>query len=266
MAFPAIIAIAARAGRTAYVANAGRGDYNDLTQGAFTSGTKATMQLANLQDLERQLKEIGPEVLRQFKKDAKKVGSKAVGAVRKGFREVGNYGPLGPPKPKGKRTGRTYDRMYSQNGRVSWNGSMKVAGRSGIDVNYKNRKEGKALADLKAAKDGTVSVVRIRVRTPGFIIADMAGKSKKAVSANGKQTRPYDINLFGRGRVTRTHRISSTNVSNWLQALDTKAKASKGKPSRYAYPAIDAHKDKFRKDTTVVLRAAVDKINRRLQS
>jgi hypothetical protein len=106
-------------------------------------------------------------------------------------------GPLGGPKPKKGRTGRTFDRMYTQYGRLSWTAARKVGGRSGIDVNYKNRKEGKALAALKAAQDGTVSIVRVRVRAPAFVVADMAGVTKKA-SRSGTLTRPYEINLLAK--------------------------------------------------------------------
>jgi hypothetical protein len=220
------------------------------------------MQLANLQDLERQLKEIGPEVLRQFKKDTKRVGKPAVTAVRKSFRDIGNRGPLGGPR----RWGRIYDRMYTRRGHLNWQASNKIGGRSGIDVNYKNRKEGKALADLKAARDGTVSIVRIRVRAPAYIVADMAGKSGKAAKTTGTLSREYQINLFGKGVVTRSHRVNAGNVNNWIGALNSRAKGGASEPSRYAYPAVEKHKDEFRQNVTVILRDAVAKINRRLQS
>jgi hypothetical protein len=255
-----ILAAAARAGRVAYVATGAKGNYNDLSSGGGSNGDKGTVQLSNLAALERELKAIGPQVLRQFKKDAKLVGKPAVTAVRKAFRGVNEMGPLGAPK----RKGRTFDRMYTQNGRISWTAARKTGGRSGIDVNYKNRKEGKALAALKAARDGTVSIVRVRIRAPAFIVADMAGVSKKA-SRSGVQTRPYQINAFGRGLITRTHRINKANVDNWLLKLNSGNMAA-SKPSRYAYPAIDKHSGAFKADVTKVLKRAVITVNRRFQS
>jgi hypothetical protein len=260
LAIPALVMVALRAAQVAYIATGAKGNYNDLSSGGGSNGDKGTLQISNLAALERELKNIGPEVLRQFKKDSKLVGKPAVTAVRKAFRGVNDKGPLGAPK----RPGRTYDKMYTQNGRISWTASRKVGGRSGIDVNYKNRKEGKALADLKAAKDGTVSIVRVRVRAPAFIVADMAGVSKRA-SRSGSLTREYQINAFGRGIVTRQHRISKSNVDKWLIKLNSGDKAA-SKPSRYAYPAAEKHSPKFKQDITKVLKSAVVTVNRRLES
>jgi hypothetical protein len=255
-----ILAAAARAGQVAYLATGAKGNYSDLSSGGASNGDKGTIQISNLAALERELKNIGPEVLRQFKKDAKLVGKPAVTAVRKAFRGVNEMGPLGGPK----RKGRTFDRMYTQNGRISWTAARKVGGRSGIDVNYKNRKEGKALAALKAAQDGTVSIVRIRVRAPAFVVADMAGVSKRA-SRSGTKTRPYQINAFGRGLITRTHTINKANVDNWLLKLNSGSMAA-SKPSRYAYPAVEKHTPAFKANITKVLKSAVVTVNRRLES
>jgi hypothetical protein len=139
-----ILAAAARAAQVAYLATGAKGNYNDLSSGGGSNGDKGTLQISNLAALERELKNIGPQVLRQFKSEAKKVGKPAVTAVRKTFRDVGSRGPLGAPK----RWGRLYDRMYTRNGRISWTEARRTGGRSGIDVNYKNRKEGKALSVL----------------------------------------------------------------------------------------------------------------------
>jgi hypothetical protein len=260
-----MLAAAARAGRVAYLATGAKGNYSDLSSGGASNGDKGTLQLSNLVALEKELKNIGPEFLREFKRDSKRVGKPAVTAVRKSFRDVGDRGPLGGPRSKPGRTGRTFDRMYTQNGRISWTAARKVGGRSGIDVNYKNRKEGKALSDLKAAKDGTVSIVRVRVRAPAFVVADMAGKSNSATKSGGL-TRRYKINAFGKGVIERKHTINPWNVNNWINSLNSGAKGGAGKPSRYAYPAIQKHTPKFKADMQVVLRGAVAKINRRLES
>lgn len=259
----AIIARAMASARVGYAASGARGSF----QGAMlvnSSGDKGVLELANLRELERELRNIGPQALRQFKKDAKKVGKPAVTSVRKAFRDVGDRGPLGAPK----RWGRIYDKMYTRDGRgrLSWTTSRKIGGRSGIDVNYKNRKEGKALRDMQAAKDGTVSIVRVRVRAPAYVVADMAGKSKRAAKTTGTLSREYQINLFGRGVVTRQHRINSNNVDNWLSALDSRAKGGASKPSRYGYPALEKHSPKFKADVSLVLRNAIYDINRRLES
>jgi hypothetical protein len=87
-----ILAAAARAGQVAYLATGAKGNYSDLSSGGASNGDKGTIQLSNLAALERELKNIGPEVLRQFKKDAKLVGKDAVKAVRKAFRGSTRWG------------------------------------------------------------------------------------------------------------------------------------------------------------------------------
>jgi len=256
-----LFASGARAG---FASTANNGDFNAASL-LDSNGNKAVLELNDLKALERQLLTLGPEMLREFKKQAKKLGNPAAQAVRYGFKSAGTFGPLGGPKNKDGRTGRTYDRMYTQNGRLSWTKSKGM--RTAVDVNYKNRKQGKALADLQAARDGTVSIVRVRVRAPAFVIADMAGKSGKSSKPNGMLSREYTINRYGKGiRSNQTHRISASNVRNWIESLDNKGKNSSGEPSRYAYPALEKHSPKFKANTTKLLRSTINTLNRRLES
>lgn len=257
----ALIAQAVASARTTYAASGVGGSFNDAAL-VNSNGDKGVLELANLAELERELRAIGPQMLRDFRKNAKKLGNPAAREVRKGFKSAGLHGPLGAPK----RQGRTYDRMYTpQNGRLSWTRATSM--RTAVDVNYKNRKQGKALADLQAAKDGTVSIVRVRVKAPAYVIADMAGKSGKASSANGTLSREYSINRYGRGvRNNQRHRISKANVQNWIDSLDKKGKGGSGEPSRYAYPALIKHSPKFKSNTQELLRSTISTINRRLES
>jgi len=238
------------------------GDFNMLMNLGI-SDQKAVIELADLKELEAALKEVGPSFHRKFKRDAKKLGEPARDAVRQAFRQIGYMGPLGPPK----RPGRRFDRFStSELGRLSWYNSRMMNEKRSIDVNYKNRREGRALAQLQAAKDGTISIVRVRVMAPAYIVADMAGKSGNARQTTGTLTRPYQISLFGKKTVTRQHKINSDNVDNWIENLNSKSNAKQqDSPSRYGWPTMEKHAPRFRGNAAQLLNVTIEMLNRRVQ-
>ena len=238
------------------------GDFNNLMDLGI-SDKKAVVELADLKALEDALKDVGPSFHRKFKRDAKKVGEPTRDAVRKAFRQIGYMGPLGPAK----RPGRRFDRFAtSELGRLSWYNSRMMSENKSIDVNYKNRREGRALAQLQAAKDGTISIVRVRVMAPAYVVADMAGKSGKARQTTGTLTRPYRISLYGKRTVTRQHKINSDNVDNWIENLNSKSNAKQqDTPSRYGWPTMERHAPKFREDASKLLNESIAMLNRRME-
>lgn len=238
------------------------GSMNALRDLGLTDA-KAVVELPDLKALEMELKKFGPKMLTDFKRQAKNVGNPARDSVRKAFREVNSAGPLGAPK----RKGRYYDKMdTSFVGRLSWHNARSISARRSIDVNYKNRNESKALRDLAAARDGTISIVRVRVRAPAYIVADMAGKSNSARKATGEMSREYRINLFNKGVVTRRHRVNVYNTENWISALNSKAdKKGQSGASRYAWPAFEKHQKEFKKDISAVLNNTIQSMNRILE-
>ena len=242
-------------------ANPSIGNFNALRDLGL-SDKKAVIELKNLKHLEKTLREVAPKMLRDFKRDARKVGDPAKKAVRKAFADAGQYGPLGAPK----RRGRNFDGMYTSDlGRLSWTKSRAMANRRGIEVNYKNRNENKALQRLQAAGDGTISIVRVVVRAPAFIVADMAGKSNAARKGPGELSREYQINAFGRGVVTRSHKIDIFNTENWIDSLNAKAQGKgQNQPSRYAWPAAEKHLPQARKDASALMNRTISEINRLL--
>lgn len=241
--------------------NPGIGNFNALRD-LNLSDSKTVIELSNLKHLEATLKEVSPKMLRDFKRDARKLGDPAKRAIRKAFAEAKDYGPLGAPK----RRGRNYDRMYTSDlGRLSWTKSKSIANRRGIDVNYKNRNENKALQRLRAAGDGTISIVRVIVRAPAFIVADMAGKSNSARKGPGELSREYQINAFGRGVITRRHRIDVFNTENWIDSLNAKAMGKgQGQPSRYAWPAAEDHLKDAKVNASALMNRTITEINRML--
>jgi hypothetical protein len=238
------------------------GDFRRL-QAQMTSNLAASVDLSDLKDLEKQLREVSPALYHKFRRDQKKLGVPAKDAVQKTFRNVNVNGPLKGPK----RPGRRFDKMAtSELGRLSWYASKLMSQDKAIDVNYKNRRAQADLSKLKLGADGTLSIVRVRVMAPAYVVADMAGKTGSAAKATGTLTRDYTINLFGRGVVTRRHRIDSDNVENWLRRMDDKASNSgQNSPSRYGWPTMEKHAPKYRADASKLLNETIATLSQRMQ-
>ncbi len=227
---------------------------------------KSVVELPNLKALEAMLKETGPTALRDFKRKARQIGVPARNEMRKTFRGVGIFGPLGAPK----RIGRMNDKMATDynRGRLSYSRGFLDANTSrGIDVNYKNRNENKALAQLATAKDGTISIVRIKISSGPLIVADMAGKTSNKRLRNGQLVRSYQTNLFGRGVVQATDRMRMVTQrrynarTTWLDALDSKVRGA----SRYAWPAMTDYMPKHKVNVSRLLNETIAQINKKLE-
>jgi hypothetical protein len=238
------------------------GDFRNL-QVQMASNLAASLEINDLKDLEKQLRDIAPALYHKFRRDQKKLGEPARDAVRQTFRSVNSQGPLGAPK----RPGRVFDKMAtSELGRLSWYSSKIMSANRTIDVNYKNRKAKSEFAKVSNGRDGTLSIVRVRILAPAYVVADMAGKSGTATKPTGTLSREYSINLFGRGIVTRRHRIDDTNVENWLRRLNNQA-SNRGQdtPSRYGWPTMEKHAPKYRADASKLLNETIAILNQRMQ-
>jgi hypothetical protein len=238
--------------------------------------TKAEIEMTDFVALEAILKDLGADIYNKFKRDARKVGIPARNDVRKAFQKVGPQGPLGPRKPNRNKkwatperiARRTYDgfnTVNGDNGRLSWRLQFNTLNRaSGIDVNYRTKNPNKDLSNLRLGRDGQIGVVRVRVRKAPFIIADMAGRGNSMYSQGRGVTKPYQINLFGRGVITRTHTINRDNSNDFVDNLmRAKAKGS-STASRYAYPAFLGHQPTFRANFDKLLQDTVNQMNRKL--
>lgn len=239
------------------------GDFNALK---VLEGAAATVDVPNLLALEKALKEVGPDLFNAYKRRVRALGNPTAEAMRKTFKNIATAGPLGRPKRRPPRQGgglRRYDRMAtSEVARLSWHNSIILSERKAIDVNYKNRTSQRELSKLKNGQNATLSIVRVRIHAPAFIVADMAGKTMRAGKATGTYTPYYKkINMPG---VTR-HRVNAENSQNWIMALDGKAKQRKqSKASRYAWPTMQEQAPLFRDKTSDLLRQTIDDLNRRM--
>lgn len=243
-----------------------------LLQIAKLDNRSAGMEVSNFLDLEAQLKALGPEAMANFRRRATFIGKPARDAIERAFHNINAYGPLGAPKAKAtaRRSGtlRRYDRMgTSEVGRLSWTNARTMSQAKAIQLNYKNRNSQKDFFNLKEGRDATMSIVRVKVTAPAYIVADMAGKSGRATKSTGELSRQYDINLFGRGIVTRRHRVNAENVDNWIRALNSSASAKqKSSPSRYAWPTMLKYAPRHREKASKLLNETITMLNQRMQS
>lgn len=245
------------------------GDYNALRE-MDTTNSKAVVALTDLKALEKQLKEFGPDALRKFKNNSRQVGTPARDALRSVFKSVGIRGPLGGPTRRGRR----YDKMATNYNiaRLSYERGFVTANTSrGIDVNYKNRNEGKALRQLQTAQDGTISIVRLLVKAPALIVADMAGKSSRAKIPTGSLVRGYQTNLFNRGVVQASENMRRMTPERraardaWLLALDRTAhNRRQNKASRYAWPTMEKYMSKHKINVAQLLNEVIATTNKKL--
>ena len=237
------------------------GDFNALR---VLDGKNAVIELPNLLALEKALKETSPDLFRAYKRRLRAIGNPTADAMRKTFKNIMTAGPLGPPKTgKGRARPRRYDRFATSSvARLSWHNSVVLNQRKAIDVNYKDRTSAKQLQKLKDGKDGNLGIVRVRIHAPAYIVADMAGKTGRAGKVTGQYTPYYrKINIDGKTR----HKVNRENSENWVRALDGRAHQRKqGKASRYAWPTMEEHSDKFRSDTSQVLNQTIAELNRRM--
>jgi len=241
-------------------------NYNAL-YAQIMSNTKVGVELKDLKNLEKQLLEVAPELMRKFKTGAIAVGRPAANEMRKTFRKIDARGPLWARRGD-KRNNRVYDSMYSSYvSNISWYQTKFHTGRKGIDVNYKNRKAGTDLQKLRLGKDGTLSIVRILVKSPAYVMADISGRGSKR-KATGSLSREYRIHAFGQSPYTvRRHRVNATSVNKWLQALNSGQGAMDGgRPSRYAYPTVKKHAPQFAKNVTKLLEGTIAELNKRMAS
>lgn len=239
-------------------------DFNNLYV-KMLKDTKAGIELKDLKHLEKTLRDVAPELFNEFKRDAAKIGRPAVNEMRRTFRKIDSRGPLADRRKK--NTGnRFYDSMYSSYvSNISWYHTKFTNSRKSIDVNYKNRKAGTDFAKLRNGSDGTLGIVRIAIKSPAYIMADITGRGNKR-KGTGSLSREYRIHAFGKGPyVTRRHRINANNVQGWIRALDKgEAVMKSGKPSRYAYPTLEKHSGKFAADVTNVLNKTITELNKKL--
>lgn len=223
----------------------------------MTNGQRFAMKLTDYKGLIKDLNTIDPTLVKGMKAEFKRIAQPVADEVKSAVAQVDKTGPLGPRKNLrlgGARPG------FDNAGRLAWGRKAKLNGAkpfpadstlTQIAPRYKRR-------NMKYR-----AIARVRTRSAGTGLADMAGRSGRYVNSKAL-TRPYKINLFGKGIVTRDHRINNQGkrlIENLNSGASGKLKSS---ASRYIWPAAEKATPKFQSEAKAVLEKNYDIINRRL--
>lgn len=214
------------------------------------------LQLTDYRALIKELNVIDKQLTSDLRRDFKDIGREMQVEVKKALPK--SY-PLGPRKNRklgGSRSG------FDHEGRLAWGkqatrnmGNSKAYPADSVFV--------QAPARPKSASRGrTFSLLRLKVNSAATTLADMAGRGGNY--KYGVESRRYEINLFGKGIVTRTHTINGQGFK-LVQNLSSSGKGKlKSGGSRYAWPAAEKSMPKVKGDIVNRLEESYNVINARL--
>jgi hypothetical protein len=172
------------------------------------SNPVTTIELKNLREIVKILKELEGNYISEFYKEAKDIAKGVQSEVIKG---ISNSAPISGMKGRSLRA------------RMAWG-----VGKRAKSVTLKANRAVKRGSSFAKGKTSSYPLIQVVASSPALVIADMAGKANKSVSVS----RTYEINLFGRGVITREHRINGQG-----KAMISKLTATAGQPSRFFWPA-----------------------------
>jgi hypothetical protein len=184
------------------------------------SGTAGALKVyaTDYKKVIKQLNTIDRQHVIQLKKSYREIGADAQKEVKK---EVKTMKPVGPMSGMlhGGRTG--WGRNYGTTG-----GPVSGAKRYPYDSVF--------VEAFNNPKRGQTGIARLRVRSAGTVLADLAKKF-----SGRAYTRMYKIREFGGEEIMRNHQLSRTGVFYFIRNLGAVSKPSKRKKSRNVYPGFD---------------------------
>lgn len=193
-----------------------------LQSGSFGSSNTVRLEITNLPEMLKVLKELDSKYIRELRKDFKKVGNKAAVVVRRKIPSKGR-----PPLTNMKQV---------WFGRLAWGTTWGGVGREApkpaqsVLVQVPNTRK-KKYRELER-----VPVVRLQVGSPGTVLFDMAYRAGGAKGRKG-MTPEYDYIYRVGGRTVpgkRKHRVVPGAFAKGL------AKSGWGRASRIVYPAVES--------------------------
>lgn len=180
----------------------------------------------------------------QLKKRFKEIAQEAQTSVKQELKGLGTDGPM-----KGMRHG----------GRTGWGRNY---GSIGSPVSGATRYpfDSVFIEAFNKPKRNQTGIARLRVRSAGTVIGDLAMKSR-----GERTTRMYKIREFGGPEISRTHRVKTDAVGEMLRKLGGISKPSKRKKSRNVYPGFDKSYPKVKAQAEIAIQAAVKIIDSQIE-
>lgn len=189
----------------------------------------------------KELNKTDKEAAKQLRRDFKVIMRPVQKSVKDEIKTLKRSGPM-----KGMRHG----------GRTGWGTNFGSVG--GPVSGAKRYPYDSVLIEAFARpKRGQTGIARLRVRSAGTVLTDLAQKTR-----GGGSTRMYKIREFGGPEISRTHEIRPDAVQEMINKLGPVAKVSKRKKSRNVYPGFD----QAAPAAAIEARKAIDKAVRIIES
>ena len=203
----------------------------------YTSG-QSTIQVSatDYKLVINQLNKIDRNLATELKKEYRKIAGTAQKSVKNELNGLGRPGPS-----RGMRHG----------GRTGW--GTNYGSTSGPISGVKRYPFDSVLIEaFTRAKKGQTGIARLRVRSAGTVLTDLARNFRGV-----RKTRAYNIRLFGGPEITRKHTTSWTSVAYFIRNLGPITKPSLKGKSRNVYPGFDKAYPEVRREVVLAIEKTV---------
>jgi hypothetical protein len=218
--------------------------------------------ITDYRDLIKIMRQTEPDLLREMRKDFRKISQPMVRDVKRGIDKEPPTRGIHLKRPQNSVSG--FHPVVIP-GRLTWGANSQNKNKK-VDAVYTKSPRVKTRLMNNATM---TSIARVEVHNAAVIMADMAGSSNEWVNKKSI-TRPYlysggghHVGKYGSKRqliTMRQHRINGQGAA-MIRALNAKRKAS-----RFVYPAAEASMPQVRYAALNVLRRGFDKVNMNLRS
>ena len=183
-----------------------------------------------------QLNKIDRNLATELKREYRKIAGTAQKSVKNELDSLGRAGPS-----RGMRHG----------GRTGWGTNYGSTG--GPISGVKRYPFNSVLIEaFSRAKKGQTGIARLRVRSAGTVLTDLARNFRGV-----RKTRTYNIRLFGGPEITRKHTTSWTSVAYFIRSLGPITKPSLKGKSRNVYPGFDKAYPEVRREVVLAIEKTV---------
>lgn len=184
----------------------------------------------------KELNKIDKNLSKELKKEYRKIATVAQKSVKNELDSLGRAGPS-----RGMRHG----------GRTGWGTNYGSTG--GPISGVKRYPFNSVLIEAYTrAKKGQTGIARLRVRSAGTVLTDLAKNFRGT-----RVTRAYNIRLFGGPEITRRHTTSWRSVAYFIRNLGPITKPSKKGKSRNVYPGFDRSLPQVQREARLAIEKTV---------
>lgn len=184
----------------------------------------------------KELNKIDKNLSKELKKEYRKIATVAQKSVKNELDSLGRAGPS-----RGMRHG----------GRTGWGTNYGSTG--GPISGVKRYPFNSVLIEAYTrAKKGQTGIARLRVRSAGTVLTDLAKNFRGT-----RVTRAYNIRLFGGPEITRRHTTSWRSVAYFIRNLGPITKPSKNGKSRNVYPGFDRSLPQVQREARLAIEKTV---------